>query len=267
MHKILRILIFFLILFFFSCKAVTEKQELKPLIIGHRGLPSHYPENTKESFDGLLSNGITHVETDLLMAANDSVMIFEDIEVSRFSTLTGLLINTNSDSLKKAMKKKTGGTGLTLNEFIILYHNKFTTIFLEIKQGQGSINIIKVMEQIIKIIKHNKNLIKNVVVISSDFYNLQYIRSHDFGGGIKLGINNYGRSSLDIAIRERFNYALVEFRNADHELYDNAKLANKKLILYTAKNVVEIEKALTAGCDGVITSVALDMKRYYQTQD
>lgn len=41
------------------------------LLIGHRGLPTLYPENTMPSFQGALDNGADGFETDLQITSVD----------------------------------------------------------------------------------------------------------------------------------------------------------------------------------------------------
>ena len=89
----------------------SEIPTSEPITIGHRGLPILFPENTKESFDGLIANGIFSVETDILMAAGDSVMIFHDPEISRLTNMTGPLTEKTPTEIKKGISVKLGGTG------------------------------------------------------------------------------------------------------------------------------------------------------------
>lgn len=234
----------------------SEAPTSEPITIGHRGLPTLFPENTKESFDGLLNGGIYSVETDILMAAGDTVMIFHDPEVSRLTNLTGATITMTPETLKKGIKEKSGGTGLTLAEFFTLYETRFELIFLDLKGGQDDA-IRNLIDQVITMIQ-TKKLYAKVVITSPNADNLEYIQSID--PDIKLAIDE-NELGVKTAISHHFGYCLLSIDNMSKSLYSFSNSANVKLIAYTTQNIIEVEKAITLGCDGIMTDVPLEMRK------
>lgn len=236
----------------------SQIPDSEPMIIGHRGLPTIFPENTKESFDGLLAADIKSVEMDILLAKGDTIMVFHDPEVSRLTNMTGSLNSFTPTEIKKGMKLKIGGTGLTLNEFLDLYSSKFDLIFMDLKQGQADA-VYVLIDQLITRIK-TENLYQKIVITSPLVENLEYIQSKDLDVQVAIDENELG---IKTAVAHHFGYCLMSIDNMSTSLYNFARLSNVKLIAYTTKNIIEVEKAIMLGCDGVMTDVPLEMKTLY----
>lgn len=239
-----------------SCE--KNSQPAEPAIIGHRGNPVAYPENTSESFDGLLFGGVFRLETDILLAKGDTLMVFHDAEVNRLTNLTGLLINYTPTEIKAGMKVKTGGTGLTLNEFLDAYDFRFQQIFLDLKDGQGDA-VYKVADKLLFEIR-KRRLQDKVVITSTSEIVLEYIQEKD--AEIKLAAD-YGTDGLKSSISHHFPYCLISTQDMSSSFYTLAQSAGVKIIAYSTTNIVECEKAIVYGCDGVITDVPLEMKILY----
>ncbi len=235
----------------------SEIPTSEPITIGHRGLPILFPENTKESFDGLIGAGIYSVETDILMAAGDSVMIFHDPEISRLTNMTGPLTEKTPTEIKKGISVKLGGTGLTLNEFIDLYKDKFNLVFFDLKRGQGEETLYRLIDQLIEIIQKN-NLHSKIVITSVDAANLDYIQQKDSGIQLAIDENELG---VKTAVSHHFGYCLMSIDNMSKSLYTFSSSTGVKMIAYTTQNIIEVEKAITLGCDGIMTDVPLEMRK------
>lgn len=239
-----------------SCEKVSPTDE--PAIIGHRGLPTVYTENTAESFNGLLKAKIFRVETDLLLAAGDSVMIFHDTEVSRLTNLSGPISDYTPTQLKAGIKAKSGSTGLSLTEFLNQYMNRFQQVYLDLKDGQGD-NVYRLIDQLIPEIQQ-RGLYHKVVITSTSETVLEYIQNKD--RKIQLA-PDYGTEGLKSAMRHRFRYCLVPINAMSRSLYSFAQSGRVKLIAYTTTNIIESEQAIVNGCDGVMTDVALEVNELY----
>ena len=50
----------------------------KPLIIGHRGIPKVYQENTLEGFTNLVNLGADGFETDIYLTKDNKLVLFHD---------------------------------------------------------------------------------------------------------------------------------------------------------------------------------------------
>lgn len=61
-----------------------------PLILGHRGDPSVYPENTLESAKGAYEEGVDAVENDIQLSADGKLFIMHDLVPTRFLRIRDL---------------------------------------------------------------------------------------------------------------------------------------------------------------------------------
>ncbi|MFA6517595.1 MAG: glycerophosphodiester phosphodiesterase family protein [Bacteroidia bacterium] len=240
-----------------SCEKETPSAE--PEIIGHRGNPAAYPENTAESFNSLLSGGIFRLETDVLLTKGDTLILFHDAEVSRLTNLTGLLTDYTPTQIKAGIKTKSGGTGLTLNEFLDQYEFQFHQIFIDLKEGQGDA-VYKLADILIGTIRKHK-LEHKVVITSTSEIVLEYIQNKD--NEIQLA-TDYGSDGMKSAISHHFPYCLLPIHQMSSSIYSLAQSTGVKVIAYTTTNIIECERAIVYGCDGVITDVPLEMKVLYE---
>ncbi len=63
----------------------------KPLLIGHRGYPARYPENTLASFKGAMDAGCDMIELDVTLTRNRKVVVIHDDTLDRTTTGKGLV--------------------------------------------------------------------------------------------------------------------------------------------------------------------------------
>jgi len=68
-----------------------DSNRTAPLVIGHRGLPSMFPENTMVSFQAALDNGADGFETDLHLTADGVVILMHDSTLDRTTNCTGAI--------------------------------------------------------------------------------------------------------------------------------------------------------------------------------
>ena len=85
----------------------------KPFIIGHRGDPSNYAENTLESAKGAYSEGADIVENDVYLTKDGEVVIKHDPTLGSFTGLDDVLIkNRTLDEIKALSFAWDGKTGI-----------------------------------------------------------------------------------------------------------------------------------------------------------
>ena len=69
-------------------------------VVAHRGLSAEAPENTFDSFDLAISNGIEHIEFDVQLTKDNEVVIIHDDTVDRTSNGAGYVSEKNLKELK-----------------------------------------------------------------------------------------------------------------------------------------------------------------------
>lgn len=253
---ILKLVFIWAIVFAGNISCESQHFNSNPIIIGHRGLPPNAPENTKEGFDGLLVNKIFNVETDVLMTNDHQVILFHDVEVSRLTGYSGFVSDFSAETLIQGIYLTSGGTGLTLPEFFKLYENKFELMFIDIKQGQADL-VYLLLDKIIHLIKINK-LEKKVILTSTEIEQLEYIQKRNRDILLAIDEDEVGIKS---AVTHGFPYALIASHRLSKSTYSFAKSVGVKIITYGNSTVIEYQKSVADGCDGVMTDIPLELKK------
>lgn len=83
-----------------SCvsSATAEKE---PLLIGHRGYSSEYPENTMKAFKGAINSGFDGIECDVWESTNGDIMVHHDSTIERMCGVKKYTWEVNSENRKK----------------------------------------------------------------------------------------------------------------------------------------------------------------------
>lgn len=112
----------------------------KPLVIGHRGLPSNSDENTLDSAKQAVAAGADVVENDIYMTTDKQLVIMHDGTVDRTTTGTGEIEKMTLAQVKALRTKTRGFEVPTLEEFFVEFKNtKKVTHFIEIKSTKAEI--------------------------------------------------------------------------------------------------------------------------------
>jgi glycerophosphoryl diester phosphodiesterase len=72
----------------------------KPLLIGHRGYPARYPENTLASFKGAMEAGCDMIELDVTQTRDRKVVVIHDDTLDRTTTGKGLVASHSLEEIK-----------------------------------------------------------------------------------------------------------------------------------------------------------------------
>lgn len=115
------------------------KSPFMPKLIGHRGLPTLAPENTRASVEAALIHGISWVELDVTMAGDGTLVIMHDPDLRLYGQPNSKLVSLNKAELKHVdaggwySKKFSGEPLLFLDELLTLIQNNPLSLNLEIK--------------------------------------------------------------------------------------------------------------------------------------
>lgn len=111
----------------------------KPLVTGHRGMPSTTDENTLESAVAAVAAGADAVENDIYMTTDNHLVIMHDDTVNRTTTGTGR-IETMTLAQVKALKTKISGYAVpTLQEYFAAFKGRSISHFIELKSATAGI--------------------------------------------------------------------------------------------------------------------------------
>jgi glycerophosphoryl diester phosphodiesterase len=231
-----------------------------PVVIAHRGLPLSFPENSQEGFDAVVSLGIGAVETDVYMTKDDSVFVIHDVELSRLTDLVGHVQDYTAQELREAVLRKTGGTSLTVDQFLVRYNGKFTKIYFDVKEGQGE-TIIATAKQIEYLVRTNK-MESVVIATSTNEAPLDTLKKINpfFQTAIEIGDPNMFSDKAKYHSRLLLNHGSLT-----RAIVEMAKASNAELITFTPNTTPEFHNVITIGCDAIMTDNPVELQKYLQS--
>ena len=150
---------------------------MTPKVIGHRGFPRRYPENTIASFLGALLYGAHGVELDVRMSKDNYPVVIHDEDLER---VAGLSMRVSEATLRELKRVHLGmaQTIPTLGEVLEAIPKAYE-VFVEIKELSAAVPSYNIVAE--------KGWLRNVIFISFNEEVLRRIRSLDKNA--RLGIN------------------------------------------------------------------------------
>lgn len=202
------------------------------LVLGHRGSPKRFPENTLASFEEALRAGADGFETDLRLLFDRTAVLFHDDELNEETieslTLTqcaerGAIVQRLSDLSRFA------GRG---------------TMVLEVKRPRWEETILE----------HVRDW-PNTVIASFDHTVIAELRRRETT--IPLGITFSGAivDVADYAARIGATWCFPQYNYVDAEMVQSLHDRGIKVIPWTANRRHEWDRLRDVGCDGVITDL------------
>lgn len=214
------------------------------MILGHRGSPRRFPENTPASFDEALRAGADGFETDLRLLSDGTAILYHDDELG----------GAEIESLSAAGLAARGATVQKLDD--LATYAPRATMVLEVKRSKW--------EDVL--IAHVSSW-PNVIIASFDHSILPELRRR--GVKIPLGITTFG-SIVDIA---RYaaglgaTWCFPNYRYVDRAMVASLHARAIKVVPWTPNREREWDALRAAGCDGVITDVPNEAVQWRRTRN
>ena len=200
------------------------------LILGHRGSPKRFPENTIASFEEALRAGADGFETDLRLLSDRTAVLFHDDELdeAEVETLTAAQCLERGAVVEKLEDlERFAGRGMMV---------------LEVKRSRWE-------ETLLEYVNHWPDF----VVASFDHSVIDTLRRS--GATCALGITVHGYI-VDIAgYAERLgaNWVFPDYRFVDELMVTSLHARGIRVMPWTANRRQEWERLRELGCDGIIT--------------
>jgi len=81
---------------------IESNQNFRPSwIIGHRGYPAKYPENTLAAFEAAIEAGVVMIELDVMLSRDRKVVVIHDASLDRTTNGTGAVADFSLAELKQ----------------------------------------------------------------------------------------------------------------------------------------------------------------------
>ena len=131
-----------------SAKLLPQKSMTRvPLNIGHRGLPSSYPENTLEGAIAAYEAGADVIELDIYLTTDDEIVIMHDANTGRTCNRDLVIENSTLDQLKRLTVSKGYEKDdeknyfeiPTMREYFEYFKDTDCRFFIEIKSAKKAI--------------------------------------------------------------------------------------------------------------------------------
>jgi len=109
------------------------------IIVGHRGVAGHYPENTRCSVEAAIELGLEWVEVDIQPTKDNHLVVCHDHTINRCSNGKGRIVHYTLDQLKqfdfgaKFNAKYANQSIMTLSELLSLAEDNQLKLNLEVK--------------------------------------------------------------------------------------------------------------------------------------
>ncbi|TSO25952.1 glycerophosphodiester phosphodiesterase [Lactobacillus sp. LL6] len=179
-------------------------------VVGHRGDPVKYPEETIQSDNSAFSSGADYVELDLQLSKDGVLVITHDDDLYRV-THTHAIVSQNNFSTLKHLTYDNGEHVMSLNELFEHYKNKPNTKFvLETKIDHSVDDSYELEDKIAQVVK--KYHMENRIMIHS-FSNASLFHFR------KILPNSY--LILIVGSLKRINFSILPQVNAVNVSSDN----------------------------------------------
>jgi glycerophosphoryl diester phosphodiesterase len=200
------------------------------LILGHRGSPKRFPENTLASFEETLRAGADGFETDLRLLSDRTAVLFHDDELKEAEV----------ESLTFTQCAERGALIARLSDL-----SRFAgraTMVLEVKRARWEETLLAEVEAW-----------PDSVVASFDHSILVELRRR--GATIPLGItiDGYLVDVADYAARLGATWCFPRYHYVNAEMVASLHDRGIQVVPWTANRRQEWERLREVGCDGVIT--------------
>ena len=208
------------------------------LILGHRGSPTRFRENTIESFEEALRSGADGFETDLRLLSDGVAVLYHDDEIDELDCET-----YRFDQLSKVQKV------MDLAQFAGRAH-----ICLEVKRSKWE-----------EVLLEHVSKWPDIVITSFDHTLVAEL--HRRKAGVPLGITFFGYPVDLAAYAERLGatWLYPQYRYVDSEMVKSAHEHGMRVVPWTVNRDRDWQRLREVGCDGVITDFSAEAVKWLRS--
>jgi glycerophosphoryl diester phosphodiesterase len=202
------------------------------LILGHRGSPKRYPENTIASFDETLRAGADGFETDLRLLFDRTAVLYHDDELDE----------AEIESLTYTQCAERGHVIARLSD-LSRYAGRAKMI-LEVKRSRWEETILEHVSEW-----------PDSVLASFDHSVITSLRARHTTMPLGITIYGYIVDVAEYAERIGATWVFPNYHYVDADMVKSLHDRGMKVVPWTANRVPEWERLREVGCDGVITDL------------
>jgi glycerophosphoryl diester phosphodiesterase len=231
----------------------------RPLLIGHRGYPARFPENTLAAFKGAIEAGCDMIELDVTLTKDRKVVVIHDDTLDRTTTGKGPVKDRSFEEVRR-LDAGSWFDGRFSGERV-----PELSAVLDLTAGRCMLNIeIKtsafeagcpadaVERQVVNLVKAG-GAMDRVIVSSFDRRILQRIAAIDDPPAIAY-ISDHGadRKLLELLLAMKAFSWHPRFKILTRDQVDRLHAAGLKVFPWTINTREEAQRILSLGVDGLI---------------
>lgn len=202
------------------------------LILGHRGSPKRFPENTLASFEETLRAGADGFETDLRLLFDRTAVLYHDDELHE-AEIESLTFTQCAE--RGAMVERLSNLSRFAGRAMMV---------LEVKRARWEETLVE-----------HVSAWPDSIIASFDHSVVTELRSR--GATLPLGITIHGYivGVADYAARIGANWVFPNYHFVDADMVHSLHDKGIRVMPWTANRKHEWERLREVGCDGVITDL------------
>jgi glycerophosphoryl diester phosphodiesterase len=231
----------------------------RPLLIGHRGYPARFPENTPAAFEGAMQAGCDMIELDVTLTRDRKVVVIHDDTLNRTTNGRGAVSKHTLAEIKQldagswfnplfsAERVPELGEVMQLTADRCLLNIEIKTSAFEADYPEDAIE-----RQVVKLVKTSQAM-DRVIISSFDRRILERIAAMDAPPAIAL-ISDHGADQSVLAMLlalKAFSWH-PRFKALTRDQVDRLHAAGLQIFPWTINTRSEAEKVLALGVDGLI---------------
>jgi glycerophosphoryl diester phosphodiesterase len=231
----------------------------RPLLIGHRGYPARFPENTPAAFEGAMQAGCDMIELDVTLTRDRKVVVIHDDTLNRTTNGRGAVSKHTLAEIKQldagswfnplfsAERVPELGEVMQLTADRCLLNIEIKTSAFEADYPEDAIE-----RQVVKLVKTSQAM-DRVIISSFDRRILERIAAMDAPPAIAL-ISDHGadQSVLAMLLALKALSWHPRFKALTRDQVDRLHAAGLQIFPWTINTRSEAEKVLALGADGLI---------------
>jgi glycerophosphoryl diester phosphodiesterase len=231
----------------------------RPLLIGHRGYPSKFPENTLASFEGAMQAGCDMVELDVTLTKDRKVVVIHDDTLERTTNGKGLVRAHTLEEIKRLDAGSWFDPRFSMERVPELSEvMKLTSgrcmLNIEIKESafEAAYPSDAIEHQVVKLVK-TSGAMDRVIVSSFDKRMLQRIAAMDRPPAIAYISNHVAdQTELDMLLTTRAFSWHPRFKVLTRDQVAMMHALGLRVFPWTINTRQEVESMLALDVDGLI---------------
>jgi len=231
----------------------------RPLLIGHRGYPAKFPENTLAAFEGAMQAGCDMIELDVTLSRDRKVVVIHDDTLDRTTNGKGPVLERTLEEIKRLDAGSWFAPQFSaeripeLSEVMELTAGR-CMLNIEIKQSafEAGYPIDAIEHQVVTLVRAS-GAMDRVIISSFDKRILERIAAMDAPPAIAY-ISDHGvdKRVLDMLVAMKAFSWHPSFKALTRDQVDMLHTAGLKVFPWTINTRAEAEKVLALGVDGLI---------------